>query len=234
MTPPRGSGIQRSRRLLPWNLLSLWAAGVARPSRRSLRRFAPFQTDVPRSQPGAWRPFSSQPEPNEICPSHNLSSQTRWHLPIHIFVFLRGTDLKKRKKKKSSNGEKRVFKLPSGPCVYGRFTRARHPPSASRPSQKPRPKHLNCRGPNHLTAFAFPGLIAPQNRFPEVHLLVQAVCKLRPLQAGTHLPPPRGAAPGTPDPPHLRIPDASKDLTSQLWNSQNRRSTPSRRCGDPE
>lgn len=63
----------------------------------------------PRSQPGAWRPFSSQPEPNEICTSHNLSSQTRWHLPIHIFVFLRGADLKKREKK-SSNGEKRISK----------------------------------------------------------------------------------------------------------------------------
>ena len=142
---------------------------------------------------------------------------------------------KEKKKKKNPRMGRNVFSnIPSGPCVYGRFTRARHPPSASRPSQKPRPKHLHCRGPNHLTAFAFPGLIAPQNRFPEVRLLVQAVCKLRPLRAGTHLPPPRGAAPGTPDPPRLRTPDASKDLTSQLWNSQNRRSTPSRRCGDPE
>ena len=155
--------------------------------------------------------------------------------PFTSLFFFEGNRFKEKKKKKNPRMGRNVFSnIPSGPCVYGRFTRAQHPPSASRPSQKPRPKHLHCRGPNHLTAFAFPGLIAPQNRFPEVRLLVQAVCKLRPLRAGTHLPPPRGAAPGTPDPPRLRTPDASKDLTSQLWNSQNRRSTPSRRCGDPE
>ena len=45
--------------------------------------------------------------------------------------------------------------IPSGPCVYGRFTRARHPPSASRPSQKPRPKHQKAKIKNLVWSLEF-------------------------------------------------------------------------------
>ena len=140
------------------------------------------------------RVTTSVPRPGGVYPFSSL-----------VFFFLRRTDLKKRKRNPRMGSN--VLNIPSGPRVCGRCTRARHRPSASRPSQKQTPQRLHCRGPNHLTAFALPGLVAPQNVFPEVRLLVQAVCKLWPLRAGTHLPPPRGAAPGTPGPssPRTRL-----------------------------
>lgn len=119
----------------PWNLPRLWAAGVEHvPLRRSPRRFAQFQADVR---------FFSQPEANEIFRSHKLSSQTRWRLPVHIFVLLKGIDLKEGTKQNTSNGEK-LAELPRSWVPLQR---------------------LHFRGPSHFPAFALPGPIAPQSRF---------------------------------------------------------------------
>lgn len=59
-----------------------------------------FRQRSPHSQPGTGRPVFYQPEPNEICTSQNLSSQIGWRLPVHVFVFLKGIDLKKERKEK--------------------------------------------------------------------------------------------------------------------------------------
>lgn len=72
-----------------------WQSAPLRGSRGGLHG---SETEGPRSQPGTGRPLFSQPEPNEICPSQNLSAQTGWRPPVHVFGFLTGIDLKGEKK----------------------------------------------------------------------------------------------------------------------------------------
>ena len=48
----------------------------------------------PRSHPRTGRPLFPQPEPNEICPNQNLSSQTGWRPPVKVFGFWKGIDLR--------------------------------------------------------------------------------------------------------------------------------------------
>lgn len=110
--------------------------------------------------------------------------------------------------------------IPSGPCVYARFTRARHPPSASRPSQKPRPPSTFTAGDrNHRI---WPRTDGSSNRFSRSSPPCPGSVQASAAAGGYSSLPPRGAAPGTPGPPRLRTPDASEDLSLQLWNSQKR------------
>lgn len=51
------------------------------------------EPEIARSGP----PLFSQPGPNETCTRQDLSTQTRWRLLVHVFVFLffsKGIDLK--------------------------------------------------------------------------------------------------------------------------------------------
>ena len=140
----------------PCNLPRLWAAGVEHvPLRRRPRRFAQLQTDVR---------FFSQPETNEIFKSHKLSSQTRWRLPVHIFVFLKGIDLKEKTK------QNKTKHLEWGETYFQTFLADL--PRSGVPLQR-----LHFRGPSHFPAFALPGPIAPQSRFSRSSAPLSRQCR---------------------------------------------------------
>lgn len=142
----------------PTSMELTWVFG--QPGSRAPLEGAPgglhnFKTRRPGSQPGAWRPFSSQPEPNR-----NLRVTTQFPDQVasthsHL-CFFEGSRFKRRGKK-SSNGEKRVSKhIPSGPCVC---MRASLGPGI--PAQRLRPSRSRGRQAPSLQGTESPNRIRP-------------------------------------------------------------------------
>lgn len=96
----------------------------------------------------------SQPQfPDQVASTHS-------HL-----CFFEGSRFKEEGKKILEWGETYFQTFPADlVCKRASLGPGISPEPPALPRSRGR-QHLHCRGPNHLTAFAFPGLMAPQNRF---------------------------------------------------------------------
>lgn len=191
---------------LPRNLQRLWAAGGARPSPKEPQTVCTGQDRRPYAP--SWGPG----DPSILNPNQTKSAGVRTPVPrlggacpFTSLFFFEGNRFK-------AGGGGGTFER--GEIDFQTFLAKLVCVGAARgprvlPAAFPLSR-LHFREPRHFPSFALPGRSLPKAfffvclifvfcLFAELRPPAQAASELRPLRAGTHLPPARGAAPGPPD-----------------------------------